>query len=825
MEERAARRAPGRSSPAPGAVEHAAPRGASAARPGVPAPRGVLAAPLPMLLAGAGNRAVSGLVSGRPVQRQPAPVSAPPAAPVSSEEPAASATAASGPAASGVDPLTQSITAEHARAFTDAEIARFVPALEAASRVPASGLSADGAAHNLRVVWGERNRRRPDAGTLPAGGEAMTATGLVARHGDPELRLRTHPDTEDPSNVIRTLPMNTRLQVLKRFPGDWYFVSTSTGETGFCGSQYVRTDAPEPLAQLHVVEPGAPGTAIGIAERYYGGQADNWGQDLRFYVNVLAWANHVTVPDTTDGWRQVHFQAGQTIWVPSQPFARTLRGVVNSGSLSFNVADALGVAELIERIGELWEDFGRAISRSGEFMAESVERHVEQMLWDALKGLAVMLAAAAGLLAVTTAVGAAIGALGGGVGAAPGAAVGFEVGLALLEWLGLGMLVLWVGQSVVQVGSAFASFFARVWEARGDAAKIDLAGRQFAEAVGLLLAKLLEALIMYVTAQGLPVVLRSVRGTRFGTALGETTTARWVQARAANVAAGTSPVMGPAALVRNLRGTSVPALPADVTVVGNAAPFHTLPPARLPANLPPGHFWSRSATNEWVIFREPGAAPAPLEIAVYSDGVNVNYVIRTQGRMIASDALGHASPTYSGPRLPDEISGTGAANPYRDPVTGQVYDKSHGVDYADTLEGPGVRNSSTDPMNFTPGATWWNRGPRNALVQRIRAAGGGYRELAVYDATPRTTANGTLVPREYVFVETNRAGVPQRAWRIPNDPAITDRSLGALTGRDIPLTQVPAAALRPGASLTPDPGAGATFLPGVVIGVRGDDER
>ena len=42
-------------------------------------------------------------------------------------------------------------------------------------------------------------------------------------------------------------------------------------------------------------------------------QGHDWGQDLRFYVNVLAWANGKRVPDMVDGWRWVHFKAGEKL--------------------------------------------------------------------------------------------------------------------------------------------------------------------------------------------------------------------------------------------------------------------------------------------------------------------------------------------------------------------------------------------------------------------------------------------------------------------------------------------------------------------------------
>jgi len=721
-----------------------------------------------------------------------------------------------------------SITPSYARSLSDNELAREISALElSVGSWFAAEARTDGLRQNLRVLWGERNRRRPDAAMVPPGGEELRKFGVVAWAGQPELHLRTLPQTTDEKNVICTLPFNTSLQVMRKYPGNWYFVSTRSGELGYAGSQYIKIDAPEPNARLHRVESGITGTAIAIAEHYYRDKANDWGQDLRFYVNVLAWANRIPVPNTTDGWRAVQFQADRLIWVPSQPFARSLKGIVNSGSLSYNAADALGIAGILDRLGELLDDFEMAVKKSTAYMGESIRRHVEETLWGVLQGLAQMLAIAAAILAISTAVFAGLGSLAGGIGAAPGAAVGFEVGMALLEWLGLAMLAYWVGKSLVEIGGSFASFFATVWGARGDESKIDKAAHQFAEAIGILLAKLLEALLMWVTSKGLPYVLKTVGGTKLGQAMGESKAAEWLTERSQNVASGKSLVKSPGAVFGRRGASPASGTPAEVTVVGDGAAFHSLPAERLPANLPDGHFWSRSAANEWVILREPGAPVAPLELAVYADAAgNMNYALRTSGRTIATDALTRTGGTYASgqQRLPQELGGTGANNPYRDPATGELYDKSHGVDYADTLEGPGVRSSTTDPVNFTPGASWWNRGPRNALVQQIRAIGGGYRELPIYDAVPRVTANGTPIPREFVFVETSRAGVPQRAWRIPNDPALTDRSMGSLLNRDIPIDQVPQAILRPDALVVPD-GPGVTYLPGMIIGRLGDDEK
>jgi hypothetical protein len=199
----------------------------------------------------------------------------------------------------------------------------------------------------------------------------------------------------------------------------------------------------------------------------------------------------------------VHFQESDIIWVPSRAFARGLQGVVNSGSASYNIADSAGLAGFVERTGELWDDFGRAIDLSGRYIGEAIGRHTEQALWQALEALALMLVAAVGLLAISTALGAAVGALAGGVGAAPGAAAGFEVGMALLEWLGLGLLVTWVGSALLRVGGAFGDFLGTVWTARGDQTLLNTGARQFAEAVGTLMGVLVEAVVFLAAARGI----------------------------------------------------------------------------------------------------------------------------------------------------------------------------------------------------------------------------------------------------------------------------------------------------------------------------------
>lgn len=461
------RRAEGRRSAGP-AHPNAVPR---AARPAVD-PR----ARLLQLQRLAGNKAVSGLL-GPAVQR---------------------------------NATTQSISPSYAGALTDEDLRSEITAVENLLREPETRSDEESLSANLQLLRAEFGKRHPDGtpsaapapGGIPPGGAPVGKVGIVNYDRSPELRLRSAPDTTT-GEVLRTLPFNTHVQVIKQFPGGWYFVSTPDGDLGYVASSYIWTRLPEPNATLHRVESGVGGTAIGIAEKYYGAYSDDWGQDLRFYVNVLAWANKVPVPDETDGWKQVHFNADRLIWVPSQPFAKSLSGVLNSGSLSYNIADALGMAKLIERVAQLWDDVISAISKSGKYIGEAIRRHAEEAITKILYSLAVMMIAAIAILAISTAIGAAIGGLTtAGVGAGPGAAAGFEVGMVLLNWLGVASLVVWIGQALVSAGSAFAKFLGAVWNARGDDKKLDIAAKQFAETIGVLFGILLEALVLYATSKG-----------------------------------------------------------------------------------------------------------------------------------------------------------------------------------------------------------------------------------------------------------------------------------------------------------------------------------
>ncbi|MEZ4435363.1 MAG: SH3 domain-containing protein [bacterium] len=368
--------------------------------------------------------------------------------------------------------------------------------------------------------------------------------GLVAHDGKQPLRLRSSPDTAA-ANVVAELAFNTRVQVVAEVRGGWYRIAAPGGVNGYLAAIYVRTNLPEPTAKLHRVEAGAGGTAIGIAEQHFKDKARDWGQDLRFYVNVIARLNGVAVPETVDGWKHVHFKAGQMVWVPGAEFARGLVGVVNSGSRSYEAADAMGVAQGMERVGQVLEDIKAAVALSVDYLGEAIAHHVTESLVGVLTGLALALAGAGLLLLITTAIGAGLGALAGGAGAAPGAALGFQAGLAIVEWLGLALLLMWAASAGVRIGAAFGRFLGLVLSAGGDAAQIDEAARALADAIGTSLGVMLEAAVLLATMWGVPRVVGALKGTRFGEAIGEQPLGRWLSERVANHRAGEGPLRGP----------------------------------------------------------------------------------------------------------------------------------------------------------------------------------------------------------------------------------------------------------------------------------------
>lgn len=135
--------------------------------------------------------------------------------------------------------------------------------------------------------------------------EDVHALGLVCWDGSPRLQLRASPSTQD-DNVIASLAFNTRIQVVKQLTGKWLKITTQDGHAGYVFADHIwhapHHPLPEPCVRLYRVPAGVAGTAIAIAETHF--KKLHWGQDLRFYVALLALVNKRAIPRKTNGWRE-----------------------------------------------------------------------------------------------------------------------------------------------------------------------------------------------------------------------------------------------------------------------------------------------------------------------------------------------------------------------------------------------------------------------------------------------------------------------------------------------------------------------------------------
>lgn len=364
---------------------------------------------------------------------------------------------------------------------------------------------------------------------IPSGGSSVNKVGIIYKEDG--ANVRDKPDSH--KKPIGLFPFNTTVAVIKSFSGDRYFVSRlDTGEMGYVAANRIWTHLPEPNAKLHKIKAGEGAQAI--ARKYYG-EAAKPGRDERYYVNVLVHVNKgegdpsrgIYKENKNDSWDETKTRANYLIWIPSTPFANSLVGAVKSGSITG------GLFAAIKSFAQGVDDILEAIGLSLSYIPEAIARQVEETLKKVLVSLAIFLVGAVGILAVSTAIGAAVGALAGGVGAGPGAAIGFKIGLIIIKYLGLAMLVTWLATSLYEIGGAFWAFLKTAWGAKGNVKTLDRAAREFAEAIGLLVGFLLEALIFYAIKAGMPRALGTLGKTRFGRWIGQTRLAKWIEARLA----------------------------------------------------------------------------------------------------------------------------------------------------------------------------------------------------------------------------------------------------------------------------------------------------
>ncbi len=372
---------------------------------------------------------------------------------------------------------------------------------------------------------------------VPAEGTLVNQIGVVV----PEANLRPSPSTAN--QPLRLLEFNTRLQIIKEVSGGWYYISTEDGDTGYVAAHLVKKGMPEPGARLHKVTSGE--SAIGIAEKYYKNDATQWGQDLRFFINVLVYANQgagnldkgISTAKADDSWREAKVKSGYYIWIPSVAYAQSLKDKVASGSISYGIKD--GINNTINYLNQKIEDFNYANQFVIQLLPEKLSSDLLVAIKSALISFAISMVAAGLLLAIAAGLGALIGALigffAGGVGAAPGAAlgakIGFEIGLFLLKWIGLGLLIAYGAFLLGNIGVAFGKYVIAVWQANGDRKELEASADLCAEAIKEFLLGVLELIIMLVAAWGMGRAMAALAKTKFGHRIGYDKLAEWVNKR------------------------------------------------------------------------------------------------------------------------------------------------------------------------------------------------------------------------------------------------------------------------------------------------------
>lgn len=170
-------------------------------------------------------------------------------------------------------------------------------------------------------------------------------------------------------------------------------------------------------------------------------------------------------------------------------------------------ASAWGLFDLDDRVGDLIDALNIGKANTLAAVKQMTDQALDDLIHGLLPGLLTMIA----VLGITTVVGGAIGAVvgalvGAGVGAAPGAAAGVELGLsiggALITWMGLGFLLVAIGDGLGELSGRVVAATSRAWNALDNhdrSAEVHRAGLEYADAVALLFKIILMAIVARLT--------------------------------------------------------------------------------------------------------------------------------------------------------------------------------------------------------------------------------------------------------------------------------------------------------------------------------------
>jgi Domain of unknown function (DUF4157) len=293
----------------------------------------------------------------------------------------------------------------------------------------------------------------------------VNAVGRVFNNGG--VNVYTKPNTSGQGTPSTKLEFNAVILVIREVQGGWYQISFTNGnaaQTGFVNKSFVRVYKDDPGAKLQKVTRGQ--SAIGIAEAHYK-QFIQPGEDLRFFVNVLAHLNPNALDKPNDGnWRSVGFKADTTIYIPSASKAISLRGTVDDGSITNGMVAR--VQEFGKRIGDVISSAVNSPQFIGEVLGD---------LWEVVKENWVsILAVTTGLIAAELVVGA--------LAVIPEPTLITKLIALLLQ----GIIVLICGYGVITgiagVASEGKNWISTAWTANGDAAKLKQASKAFLRMMG-----------------------------------------------------------------------------------------------------------------------------------------------------------------------------------------------------------------------------------------------------------------------------------------------------------------------------------------------------
>ncbi|RKG52526.1 hypothetical protein D7X30_33510 [Corallococcus sp. AB011P] len=208
-------------------------------------------------------------------------------------------------------------------------------------------------------------------------GRGVSSLGRVSNGDGVNLRAQPHLS----GTVKKKLSFNTRVFVSRELSGDWYFVTLEDGNSGFVYKKYININLPDPGAVLHRIKKNEG--ALAIVKQHYKGSTIQWGQDERYYANVLVEANRgpglrgIYKPAEDAAWDTTQTREGYLIWIPSVAFAKSLRGKVGSGSITY---------ELWQDVKDLAANVGKAYLGNLAFSAGLIHGALESV-WDLLTGL------------------------------------------------------------------------------------------------------------------------------------------------------------------------------------------------------------------------------------------------------------------------------------------------------------------------------------------------------------------------------------------------------------------------------------------------------